>query len=820
MKKAIILIVFLLSAVLVSGYIYRYEIPDYDVDKVLDYEDFTENFTSSGTTKPKRLIVNKTNLVVNAVGYENKVGIGTASPSEKLDVAGNVTIFSSQPLEFTQEGVDNVITSVQQHMRFETDRTSDEMKFYPNNTLSFTVTDTEFKVNSNKLQFDEARGFVYNPTLNDLGIVVDGSMDISNSLIFLDSSTNKVGIGTANPTKEFHIIGNTNVSVDLYIGDDLFVADKVGIGTAPLLELDVNGKMVLGVNVTSTRLNSQASGGRAINIIDENAVFRIWRFAGSGAGFEMVNGINDSVDSLDNAWWDIVLEGTGTTSNMLFRSRVGGISHEIMYLKETGGARLTNNAGQDVVHLGVDGGQAGFIQLDESDGSTQTQFRSDGSDSYMKKGNFGIGTSTPQEILDINGGTEEAFVRLSSSDANVGFEFNSTNIGTRWFRMDGNGVNFAIRNKVDTGGQFLVRNNDNDNVLNVFFNAPNNALIIKSTGVGLRTNSPTENLVINGTKTGISFDADTSDGVVYINAFNSSNSSQEVSIRLWNGAENNSNEFFGLCGYDNEGATQGKVCGNIRIDKFGQFAFGSGVGEVTSVTFGSLDFKVGDDAYMQYGGGLDYRFKFDNTNDEFELTHTWQDSIFLVTTPDQDNSNIDFLSGLVLMNETSSLVEISDDLDVGGNFTGNQIYGEMYNYSSHASPYTFDILANDIYYNLTGLVEGNLNGFSFSDGNQTSGGSKLTAQVAGLYKVCSSLSFLSNNVGGTFGIGIVENYDVTLHRDCYSRREAAIQIGNVGVCCLMDLDAGDIVNIQIENEDNTRDMIIHTVNLNLMRIGD
>lgn len=155
-----------------------------------------------------------------------------------------------------------------------------------------------------------------------------------------------------------------------------------------------------------------------------------------------------------------------------------------------------------------------------------------------------------------------------------------------------------------------------------------------------------------------------------------------------------------------------------------------------------------------------------------------------------------------------------------GNTTVNLIYGEMFNYSSHSSPYTFDILGDNIYYNLTGLVEGNLNGFSFSTGNQASGGSKLTAQVAGLYKVCSSMSFLSNNVGGTFGIGIVENYDVTLHRDCYSRREASIQIGSVGVCCLMDLDVGDIVNIQVENEDNTRDMIIHTVNLNLFRIGN
>ena len=46
MKKVIPLILFLILAIyFTSGYIIRYEIPIYDVDQVLDYENFTENFT-------------------------------------------------------------------------------------------------------------------------------------------------------------------------------------------------------------------------------------------------------------------------------------------------------------------------------------------------------------------------------------------------------------------------------------------------------------------------------------------------------------------------------------------------------------------------------------------------------------------------------------------------------------------------------------------------------------------------------------------------------------------------------------------------------
>ncbi len=42
--KNIHIIIFLLSVVVVSGYTVRYEIPIYDIDQILDYENFTENF--------------------------------------------------------------------------------------------------------------------------------------------------------------------------------------------------------------------------------------------------------------------------------------------------------------------------------------------------------------------------------------------------------------------------------------------------------------------------------------------------------------------------------------------------------------------------------------------------------------------------------------------------------------------------------------------------------------------------------------------------------------------------------------------------------
>ena len=161
---------------------------------------------------------------------------------------------------------------------------------------------------------------------------------------------------------------------------------------------------------------------------------------------------------------------------------------------------------------------------------------------------------------------------------------------------------------------------------------------------------------------------------------------------------------------------------------------------------------------------------------------------------------------------------VERDVNVIGNFTGNQIYGEMYNYSGSAVPWTFGIADAGTYYNLTNMSAGDLNGFTFTEGG-ANGGSYLTAQVAGLYLVNFGISFSAETAGGLYGIGVTHNWDVSKHRECYSRSDAKITVGHVGVTCLMDLLVGDNIVAQIENENAVRDIYIHTINLNAVRVG-
>jgi len=165
-------------------------------------------------------------------------------------------------------------------------------------------------------------------------------------------------------------------------------------------------------------------------------------------------------------------------------------------------------------------------------------------------------------------------------------------------------------------------------------------------------------------------------------------------------------------------------------------------------------------------------------------------------------------------------IEVNGAATISGNFTANFYQAEMWNYTPGGVGYLFNIDTFGIYYNLTGLIPGELNGFNFTEATQLNGGSYLTTEIRGTYAMNFHMSFGSEANGGLYGISIAHNHDRESHRDCYARRQAAIAVGSVSVTCLMHLEVGDKVAIQIESEDNDRDIYIHSANLNLVRIGD
>lgn len=174
----------------------------------------------------------------------------------------------------------------------------------------------------------------------------------------------------------------------------------------------------------------------------------------------------------------------------------------------------------------------------------------------------------------------------------------------------------------------------------------------------------------------------------------------------------------------------------------------------------------------------------------------------------------------LIVNESAT---IADNLTVAGNFTGNQIYGEMWNRTGSASPYTITIGAVGTYYNVTGLKAGELNGFEVYENSSSQGGSYLMAKVGGRYLASATLSTkIGVASGDLYGYAISHEFERANHNNCYARRAAVNSFGNVGITCLMDIEANTRINLQIEQETGgvARDVDITTANLNLVRIGD
>jgi hypothetical protein len=114
-------------------------------------------------------------------------------------------------------------------------------------------------------------------------------------------------------------------------------AGNVGIGTVtPLEPLSVNGKVAIGDSMNATNLAS-ANGPRSLNLIDTNAIARIWRYVAtttnSSPSMEFIQGTNNDATSPDDTWWDIYTTGaSGVPANesMNFRRRTGNTSTNYM----------------------------------------------------------------------------------------------------------------------------------------------------------------------------------------------------------------------------------------------------------------------------------------------------------------------------------------------------------------------------------------------------------------------------------------------------------------------------------------------------------
>ena len=152
----------------------------------------------------------------------------------------------------------------------------------------------------------------------------------------------------------------------------------------------------------------------------------------------------------------------------------------------------------------------------------------------------------------------------------------------------------------------------------------------------------------------------------------------------------------------------------------------------------------------------------------------------------------------------------------GGDWTRpptlERAYGEMaIDNNSNATPISgIDVWANVT--NFTSLPEENKN-FGFEDNGV------LVSQVSGQYLAMHSES-ISNGNNVDYNINIAVN-DVP-HQHCIANRKigAGGDVGDSGGNCILRLEVGDRVSLQLINRDNTNSIMVEEGSVVLLRIDD
>ncbi len=377
------------------------------------------------------------------IAHSGNVGIGTTSPSEKLDVVGRV-----------------------RGERFRT-TTGGSASFAAYYFLGDSDTGT------------------FQPTNNTFGITTAGSERMR------ITSSGNVGINKTAPAAKFHVNGSTIITlpstanffkIEGDVDNNLFYAknDSIGIGTtSPSEKLEVAGNARITGDVT-------LSNGNALRWTSDDV-----RIEGTTAG--------DNIKFYVANTEILQLAQSGTLATVTGNLRVTGAYYDSSNSSGTSGQVLSSTAtGTDWVSLseisGVDGtGTANYVAK-WSDADTITN-----SVIYDNGTNVGIGTTSPAVRLDFGNATGKAFHLYTNASDYYGFnmlQYDSGPFSTNIFA--GNGGEIKLRTVSGGNAQLTRLTVKAAGNVGIGTTSPNRLLTVQTSGTGsyLALNSSSNNTTI------------------------------------------------------------------------------------------------------------------------------------------------------------------------------------------------------------------------------------------------------------------------------------------------------------------------------------
>ena len=397
------------------------------------------------------LVTASSNVAASEVARFNNqgnFGIGTTSPSQKLEVAGRIRVTTDPTLE--------VYEAANKRGGFQWDSTNDWVNIFS------TGGDIRFDLGGEKMRITSA---------GNVGIGVTGptaKLDVRGSAVFRGSYLGATIAPTATGVDMYFYEGNNPKIYLQSAGPSAFLMD-VGIGTS-------NPSQKLHVHSTSSDGMIRVSGDNILNSGGEIKGFNngfAFNVAPSGGGTYVER---MRINGLGNV-------GIGTTS-----------PNEKLQLKgDSTYISVIAGDGSNGAKLGTDSSGDGLLQLYSDAGVNNIKLYGEAaSPSYIDAGNLGIGTTSPNSKLDIrrsgNGVALELHQTSGSANDFVDLKMIAGNTGAGT-------LGTILRHKRDGsgGGDFSILTNP------TLTGTPTEKLIVKSGGnVGIGNTGPNYKLSVSG----------------------------------------------------------------------------------------------------------------------------------------------------------------------------------------------------------------------------------------------------------------------------------------------------------------------------------